>query len=71
MDADAETHNQTLGRTWGIPWKKGKKDRKSQRDQGHTRKPIESTNLGPYEPSKTELPTRKHAWNGPSPSAHM
>lgn len=38
MEADAETHSQTLGGPWGIPWKRGRKDYRNQRGQGHQKK---------------------------------
>jgi len=39
METDAETHNQTLGRTWGTLWKKRRKNCRSQRGQGRHKKP--------------------------------
>lgn len=35
------------------------------------RRPAESTNLGPWELTVTELPTTEHAWAGPRLPAHM
>ena len=37
METDAETHSQTLGRAWGILWKRGRKDyrKRGKGDQGH------------------------------------
>jgi hypothetical protein len=32
--------------------------------------PTESTNLDPWELSKTELPTKEHTWTGPSTLSH-
>jgi hypothetical protein len=39
METDAEEpHSRMLGGTWGILWKKGGKDWKSQRHQEHHKK---------------------------------
>ena len=38
MNTDAETYNQTLVGAWEILWKRGRKDWRSQRDQGHHKK---------------------------------
>jgi hypothetical protein len=35
METDAETLSQTSDRAQGMLWKRGKKDCRSQRDQGH------------------------------------
>jgi hypothetical protein len=44
MEKDAETHTQTLGKARGILQKRGRKDCKNQKDQGHHNKK-ESANL--------------------------
>ena len=36
-----------------------------------TRKPRESTHLGLWRFTKTEPPTKEHAWAGPRPSTHV
>ena len=41
---NAETHSQSLGGAQGILQKPGRKDCRSQRGQGHQKKPTESTN---------------------------
>ena len=47
MKAGAEIHSQTLGRTRGTPQKRGRKDYRSQKGQGHVRtQPTESINQG-------------------------
>jgi hypothetical protein len=38
METDAEIHSQALGGAWGILRKKGRKDCRSQWDQGHYKK---------------------------------
>lgn len=44
------------------PWSRGVEDT--------TRKPAESTNLGPQGLTEAELPIREHAQDRPRPSAH-
>jgi hypothetical protein len=44
MGADAETHSQMVGRDRGILWKRGRKDWRSQRDQGHHKNMPHRTN---------------------------
>lgn len=62
MEIDAETHSQTLSRAQGMLQKRRRKDFKSQRIKDTTRKPSESTNVGPLELTETEPPTKEHAW---------
>jgi hypothetical protein len=65
METDAESYSQTLSGPWGILWKKESKE------SGVTRKPTESTHLGPWVLIKIELLTSDNAWDGPRPSACM
>jgi hypothetical protein len=40
-------------------------------DRDSTGRSTESTNLGPWELSETEPPTKEHTQTGPRPTAHM
>jgi hypothetical protein len=67
MATEAEIHSQTSGRSWGVLGKSGR-DRKSEEGGGvkhTTRRPIATTNLGPWRLTETETPTKEHAWAGP------
>jgi hypothetical protein len=47
METVAETHNQILGRAWGILWKREGRILGARQVKDTARKPTESTNLGP------------------------
>ena len=47
METDAETHSQTLGRAQGIYGRVGDRTEGARGVKENTRKPTESTNLGP------------------------
>ena len=61
MEVDAET---TANRRTGIEVSKT-------RVNTTTRRPTESTNLGPQELTEPRLPTREHAGAGPRPPTHL
>jgi hypothetical protein len=44
LDADAETHSQTLSEAWGIPWKRERGIKGARGAKNTTRKPAEFTN---------------------------
>jgi hypothetical protein len=61
MEADAETHSQTLGGLGGILLKRGERTIGAREFKDTTRKPTESTNLGSEGLTKTEPATRDPA----------
>ena len=62
METDAEIQSQTLGGAWGVLWKSGDRTEQARGVKDTTRRPTESTNLGPWGLTETEPSTKEHAW---------
>ena len=61
MDTDADIQSQTLGGSWGVLWKSEDRTEQARGVKDTTRRPTESTNLGPWGLTDTEPPTKEHA----------
>ena len=59
METVVETHSQTFGRAWGVLWKGGERNEGVRGVKDTTRKPTESTNLGPWGLRETETPIKE------------
>lgn len=64
MEADTETHSQTLDGAQGDLWKSWEKDQGTQKDSDSIGRPKESTSLDPWKLPETETPTKERAWAG-------
>jgi hypothetical protein len=63
MEADAETpakHQAEPGKSF---WRRGRRIEGDRGVEDTTRKPTDSTNLGPQGLTETEPTTREHAWD--------
>jgi hypothetical protein len=74
MDADTESHSQILGRLRECCGRRGGRIEGARGIKDTTRKPAESTHLGPWGLTETEPPSREHAWDRlslPHPHTHI
>jgi hypothetical protein len=66
-EADGETHRQTSGRVWVTCERMGDRTEQAGEIKDTTRRPTESTNMGPWGLTEPGPPTREHAGAGPRP----
>ena len=59
METDAEIQSQTLGGAWGVLWKSGDRTEQARGVKDTTRRPTESTNLGPWGLTEPGPPTSR------------
>jgi hypothetical protein len=67
METNAETYSQTIGGARGLLLKSWESIEAARGIKDTTRRPTESTNLGPEGLTETEPPTKEHAWAEPRP----
>ena len=71
METDAETDSQTIGEACDSCGRVEGRNEGPELVKDSTRRPTVLTNLGPWGLTKTEPPTKEHAWTGPRTLSHI